>query len=97
VAPLSASPPYFLDAPPRAELQFNGSGPNPNRQERSHPHEVVAIPGRIEILVPDLGADRTWRVAYDGRRGALSVLGEVMYAPGTGPRHVVFHGPYSPT
>lgn len=96
-APISAFPPYLLEgdgpnAPPRAVLQLNGSGPNPDRQESSHPHQVVAIPGRNEILVPDLGADRTWRLAYDDRGGVLSVQGSVTYPPGSGPRHVVFHG-----
>ena len=95
--PISALPPYFLEvddpyAPPRAVLQFNGSGPNLDRQESSHPHQVVVIPGRNEILVPDLGADRAWRLAYDDRRGVLSVQGSVTYPPGSGPRHAVFHG-----
>jgi len=101
--PLSGSPPYFPDdvdpfAPPRTVLQLNGSGPNAARQKSSHPHQVVALPGRAEMLIPDLGADRTWRVTYDDRLGTLSVLGEVTYAPGSGPRHVVFHGlcPFPP-
>ena len=92
-APLSSSPPYFLDEPPHAVLQLNGSGPNTARQESSHPHQVVAVPGRNEILVPDLGADRTWRLAYDGQQGALSLQGSVTYPPGSGPRHTVFHSP----
>jgi 6-phosphogluconolactonase (cycloisomerase 2 family) len=91
-APLSASPPYFLNSPPRAVLHFNGSGPNVGRQQSSHPHDVVAIPGRNEIVVPDLGADRAWRLAYGDERGTLAVQGEVTYPPGTGPRHAVFHG-----
>ena len=92
-SPLSGSPPFFPDSPPRAVLQFNGSGPNTDRQQSSHPHDVVAIPGRSEIVVPDLGADRAWRVVYDEEQGALSLQGEVTYPPGTGPRHAVFHGP----
>jgi len=96
-APISALPPYLLGddvpyTPPRAVLQLNGSGPNHDRQESSHPHQVVTIPGRNEILIPDLGADRTWRLAYDDRRGVLSVQGSVTYPPGSGPRHAVFHG-----
>ena len=103
-APLSGSPPYFLDeddsfVPPRTVLQLNGSGPNAARQQSSHPHQVVALPGRAEMLIPDLGADRAWRVMYDDRQGTLSVLGEVTYPPGSGPRHIVFHGlcPFRPT
>jgi len=92
-SPLSASPPYFLDSPPRAVLHFNGSGSNTDRQQSSHSHDIVAIPERTELVVPDLGADRAWRLAYDNERGALSVQGEVTYPPGTGPRHAVFHSP----
>ena len=64
----------------------------------------MTIPGRAELLIPDLGADRTWRVVHDQRsaaggtregRGTLTVQGEVIYAPGSGPRHVVFHSPSS--
>ncbi|KAI0268656.1 3-carboxy-cis,cis-mucoante lactonizing enzyme [Gloeopeniophorella convolvens] len=88
-APLSTSPPYFLDAP-AISLHFKGTGPNPERQEGSHPHHLVTIPGRTELLIPDLGADRTWRVVQQSS-GGLTVQGEVEYAPGSGPRHVVFH------
>src|SRR5260221_9963234 len=81
------------DEPRRAVLQLNGSGTNAARQESSHPHHVVAVPGRNEILVPDLGSDRTWRFAYDNQRGVLSLCGSVTYPPGSRPRHAVFHSP----
>ena len=93
-APLSDSPPYFLDEPRRAVLQLNGSGPNAARQGSPHPHQVAAVPGRNEVLVPDLGADRTWRLAYDDRQGVLSLQGSVTYPPGSGPRHAVFHSSF---
>ncbi|KAH8985930.1 hypothetical protein EDB86DRAFT_2956882, partial [Lactarius hatsudake] len=60
-APVSASPPYFSGHPKSSLLQLKGTGPNPQRQESSHPHQVVSIPGRTEFLIPDLGADRTRR------------------------------------
>ncbi len=88
---MSASPPYFSEHPESSLLQLKGTGPNPERQESSHPHHVVSIPGRTEFLIPDLGADRTWRVVRDPA-GELTVKGEVVYPPGNGPRHVVFHG-----
>jgi len=95
-APLSGSPPYFLDEPPRAVLQFNGSGPNTARQGSSHPHQFVAVPGCNEFIVPDLGADRAWRLAYDDRQGVFSLRGSVTYPAGSGPRHAVFHSPSFP-
>jgi 6-phosphogluconolactonase (cycloisomerase 2 family) len=94
-APLSGSPPYFLDKPSRAVLQLEGSGPNNNSQQSSHPHHVVAIPRRTELVVPDLGADRASRLAYDEERSKLSVQGEVTYPPGSGPWHAVFHSIYT--
>ncbi|KAH9161433.1 3-carboxy-cis,cis-mucoante lactonizing enzyme [Lactarius sanguifluus] len=89
-APVSASPPYFLEHPESSLLQLKGTGPNPQRQESSHPHHVVSIPGRTEFLILDLGADRTWRVVRDPA-GELTIKGEVVYPPGNGPRHAVFH------
>ncbi|KAI0305552.1 3-carboxy-cis,cis-mucoante lactonizing enzyme [Multifurca ochricompacta] len=89
-APQSTSPPYFPAYPPSALLQLNGTGPDLNRQMSSHPHHIVSVPGRAELLIPDLGADRTWRVTHD-QLGQLTVQGEVSYPPGSGPRHVVFH------
>lgn len=90
VAPVSASPPYFTEHPKPSLLQLKGTGPNLQRQECSHPHHVVSIPGRPEYLIPDLGSDRTWRVVREPS-GELTVKGEVVYDPGSGPRHVVFH------
>jgi len=92
-APLSGSPPYFLDELPRAVLQLNGSGPNASHQGGSHRRQAVAIPGCNKILVPDLGSDQTWRSTYDNRQGVLSLQGSLLYSPGSGPRHAVFHSP----
>ncbi|KAI0048625.1 putative isomerase YbhE [Auriscalpium vulgare] len=88
VTPLSASPPYFSDAA-SVSTQFSGTGPDASRQESSHPHQVVFVPGREELLVPDLGADKTWRLLKQG--GVWTVKGHVEYEPGSGPRHVVFN------
>ncbi|KAK7691939.1 hypothetical protein QCA50_005344 [Cerrena zonata] len=78
---------------PRLEaktLSFTGSGPNTNRQEASHPHQVVLHPGRDEILVPDLGSDKTRRLARN-QSGVWEFQGDVEYLPGSGPRHVAFY------
>jgi 6-phosphogluconolactonase (cycloisomerase 2 family) len=111
--PLSTSPPYFPDDPLCANdaptlLQLEGTGPSTDRQSSSHPHHIVSVPGRAELLIPDLGADRTWRVVHDRQTataqtgsftdkgnvvGTLILQGKVTYSPGSGPRHVVFHSP----
>jgi 6-phosphogluconolactonase (cycloisomerase 2 family) len=92
---ISASPPYLLDASP-STTQLKGTGPNPERQESSHPHQVFYHGPRDEILVPDLGADvvRRFKIAKDG---SLVHQGDIQQPAGGGPRHVAFHGesPYS--
>lgn len=88
-APLSTQSPFLHQSTP-AVVQLRGKGPNKERQEASHPHQVVLIPEREELLVPDLGADKTWRFIKDDK-GAWSPAGHVDYKPGSGPRHVIFH------
>ncbi|TFY79124.1 hypothetical protein EWM64_g4889, partial [Hericium alpestre] len=89
--PLLPTPPYVSNS--RSALgQFTGAGPNDERQEASHPHQVVLIPEREELLVPDLGADRTWRFKRDNEEHDWTMVGSVLYEPGDGPRHVAFKG-----
>ena len=72
-------------------LAFSGFGPNRQRQEGSHPHQVVIHPDREELLVPDLGADLTRRLRKDDQ-GNWQPAGVVRYTPGGGPRHIAFFG-----
>ncbi|KAF8608340.1 3-carboxy-cis,cis-mucoante lactonizing enzyme [Ceratobasidium sp. AG-I] len=57
----------------------------------SHPHQVVELDD--ELLVPDLGADKVWRLTQDplGQTGVPNwqVRGFVQQPTGSGPRHVV--------
>jgi 6-phosphogluconolactonase (cycloisomerase 2 family) len=69
-------------------IQFSGTGPNFDRQESSHPHEVYFY--NDELLIPDLGADKTWRLTK-GPSG-WEVKGSIDYPPGAGPRHILIHG-----
>ena len=71
-----------------SHIELSGTGPNADRQEASHPHE--AYPYNDEFLVPDLGADKTWRLVK-GPTG-WEVKGVIGYPAGTGPRHIVVHG-----
>lgn len=87
--PLSPEAPY-LDASQLASLAFSGTGPDKERQEASHPHQVIIHPDHKELLIPDLGADKTWRLTKDST-GAWSVQGHIQYKAGSGPRHVAFH------
>ncbi|KAF9507290.1 hypothetical protein BS47DRAFT_1373939 [Hydnum rufescens UP504] len=74
---------YFVS---RSNLvTFNGSGPNRARQASSHPHEAVQYGN--EVFIPDLGADKVWRLEKDG--GKWSVKGFIQQPLGSGPRHIV--------
>ncbi|MEW6632201.1 MAG: lactonase family protein [Pseudomonadota bacterium] len=75
---------------PLASVAHSGTGPNAERQERSHAHSVTeTVQGGIAI-VADLGIDRlvSYRIDPDGN---LHKLAESALAPGAGPRHVALH------
>lgn len=68
-------------------LSFTGSGPDPDRQDAPHAHQVVSV-GEV-ILVPDLGTDSIHIVAISPD-GELSEAGDpISLPPGSGPRHLV--------
>ncbi|OSC97584.1 putative isomerase YbhE [Trametes coccinea BRFM310] len=86
--PLSVEPPHLL-ADKTTVVQFSGTGPNKERQEASHLHQVIKHPQRDEVLIPDLGADKTRRLAREPD-GKWEEKGVVSYKAGSGPRHVAF-------
>ncbi|KAH9833974.1 putative isomerase YbhE [Rhodofomes roseus] len=89
VIPLTYEPPH-LQASETIILQFEGTGPNKERQEASHPHQIYSHPTRAELLIPDLGADLARRFKKDAS-GKWVPNGEVKYQAGGGPRHVVVY------
>ena len=77
--------------PAVADAVHTGTGPNPDRQERSHPHSVLATPDNRYIVVADLGLDLLISYRFDPTNGAISRSGAAALPPGSGPRHFVFH------
>jgi len=81
---------------PRTQVKHEGVGPNLPRQNAAHAHCAVVTPDGKYLLVVDLTFDRV--VAYDFAHRAEG-LREVpaasidtrRFAPGAGPRHIVFH------
>jgi 6-phosphogluconolactonase len=69
-------------------VSHEGTGPNAERQEGPHAHQVVVHPDGT-LTVPDLGIDRL--VHYSLADGRLTRTGETVLPPGTGPRHFVVH------
>lgn len=72
-------------------IEHDGSGPNRDRQEVSHPHMIVTTPDNRFAVVPDLGTDMVYLYALDAAAGKLSLSQTLHLPPGAGPRHVAFH------
>jgi 6-phosphogluconolactonase len=71
-------------------LDLHGRGPDPDRQDGPHAHQVT--PDRIgpDVLITDLGADRIWRSRLDPHSGRLGdPVMAVPVPPGVGPRHLL--------
>jgi 6-phosphogluconolactonase (cycloisomerase 2 family) len=76
-------------APASDIVQNEGSGPNEERQEMSHPHAVVFDPAGQYLATADLGID-TVQIFRLTTGGQLERASEAMVAPGSGPRHLAF-------
>ncbi|RKN04767.1 lactonase family protein [Streptomyces radicis] len=72
-------------------VQHTGSGPDPDRQEGPHAHQVVPVGGGERLFAVDLGTDSVHLYAFDAAAGRLTPEAEVKLAPGSGPRHLVVH------
>ncbi|KIJ51268.1 hypothetical protein M422DRAFT_158305 [Sphaerobolus stellatus SS14] len=89
VFPLGTSSPY-LPVTASQIISFSGTGPVTSRQEGSHPHQVLIHPGREEVIIPDLGADKIWRLQKEGSEWV--VKDDIEAPPGGGPRHAIVLG-----
>ena len=71
----------------------NGTGPNPDRQEGPHAHQILTDLGGDHVFGVDLGADKVNALNLDLGTG-LFRANRVPFAPvasGSGPRHMAFH------
>lgn len=80
---------------PYAQLvQHNGSGADPERQEKAHVHATVLSPLEDRLLVSDLGTDKVVIYPFRPESGKpLDTLSgsSASSQPGSGPRHLAFH------
>jgi 6-phosphogluconolactonase len=71
-------------------IQHTGHGPNPDRQEGPHAHEIVLTKDNRFAVAADLGLDRLLVYRFDSANGTLTPndppFAEV--DPGSGPRHL---------
>ncbi|NAZ74678.1 beta-propeller fold lactonase family protein [Kineococcus sp. T13] len=72
-------------------LHAQGSGPEAERQEASHPHSTLFLDER-HVVVCDLGTDELRVHAVEGARLSAEPVQVLALAPGTGPRHARLHG-----
>ena len=71
----------------------NGTGPNPDRQEGPHAHQIQTDLDGNHVFGVDLGADKVNIWNLDPGTGTL-IPNTVPFAPiasGSGPRHMAFH------
>jgi len=73
-------------------IQHAGSGPNPMRQEKPHPHSVTLSPDNRYVIVADLGLDKIFSYALETATATLTPGNPrfVRTEPGVGPRHFAF-------
>ncbi|MCM6777818.1 lactonase family protein [Nocardia sp. CDC159] len=70
-------------------VRHSGTGPDPERQEGPHAHQVLFDPSGRWFLAVDLGADAIY--VYRLAEGKLNQRARVAMTPGSGPRHLRFH------
>ncbi|HEV2887478.1 MAG TPA: beta-propeller fold lactonase family protein [Jatrophihabitans sp.] len=68
-------------------LVLHGSGPDAERQDGPHAHQVSFASGGDELIVADLGSDRLWR--YRERAGQFVPTGSVRLPAGSGTRQLL--------
>lgn len=79
--------------PMTQQVTHAGSGPNPARQEKPHPHGVYFdLTGR-HVFVPDLGIDKVCVYRFSTEQGTLTPHDPpwAILHPGAGPRHLALH------
>ncbi|MFF2722070.1 lactonase family protein [Streptomyces sp. NPDC058011] len=72
-------------------VRHEGGGPDSERQEGPHAHQVLPDPSGRWVVSVDLGTDSVRISALDPATGTLEPHGETVLRPGTGPRHLAFH------
>jgi 6-phosphogluconolactonase (cycloisomerase 2 family) len=79
-------------AEPSQLLQHEGSGPRADRQEGPHAHMTAVSPDGRFVLCVDLGTDRVYSYEFNIAEGELTLGSTTELPPGSGPRHLAFHG-----
>lgn len=76
--------------PVSAHAGHEGTGADPDRQERPHAHAVRISPDNRFVLVSDLGIDAMVVYRFDEAAGSMGNSHACQLPAGSGPRHFVF-------
>lgn len=71
----------------RQKFVLSAPGPVAKRQDKAHPHSVLADPTGKCLVVPDLGADLIRIFQINASNGMLTACPSVKTTSGDGPRH----------
>lgn len=79
--------------PAASPVQHRGASAHPQRQTGPHAHFILPSPDNRFVLVCDLGLDQVLVYRFDAASGQLRPREPpaARLAPGSGPRHLVFH------
>jgi 6-phosphogluconolactonase len=74
-------------------VQHSGHGPNAERQEAPHAHEIQLAPDNRFAIAADLGLDELLIYRFDAAKGTMAANAPpfAQVEPGAGPRHFAFH------
>jgi 6-phosphogluconolactonase (cycloisomerase 2 family) len=74
-------------------FEFEGSGPDANRQDKPHLHCAVFSPDRHYLFAADLGTDQLHKFTTGNAAPFLTTGNPEAFKlePGSGPRHLTFH------
>jgi 6-phosphogluconolactonase len=72
-------------------VTHKGSGPDRERQEGPHAHQVLPDLAGKHLLAVDLGTDSVYSYQLDTTTGKLALVGTAKVKAGAGPRHLAFH------
>lgn len=78
-------------SPAERVISYEGSGPNPNRQEKAHAHQALVSPNNRWLYVCDLGSDKIWIHDLPDLFGNSEEPRSIDVPAGYGPRHLVWN------
>jgi 6-phosphogluconolactonase len=80
-------------APASSVLTNQGAGPNHERQDGPHAHDVVFDSANRYLIAVDLGLDQLFVYRFDPAMGSFTFADppSARVPPGAGPRHFAFH------